>query len=984
MNNIDIYNAVISGLAGSTQNFTSQTPSADFTRFGDRSVILASAVDAQIAPSTITQAEAVLMAQVVAGIDLNRSLLGVTPNFTSMANDIVKLWTQFRGRIIPAPSGGIAIEVLNVAELRALPFNPLLVFLQRYAGVGTEKSSGWFSYMPGAVNPDDGGVWFVNVVGGRYRRDKSDCGYVNAFWFGGVGDYDPSTNAGGAYDDTALEAANNYANANKLSLYVPATDKTWLITSKRIHIDTDNVLYGDGWQKTIIVTKITAGIYIGKGAYASDITSLCYNWALRDFSIVYYGGDDAAPAPIQCLIDIVASAHAKIIEVGVGGRVERCINSARTAPWPGDVRGENYFLETKLRTSRPIFGLVYPKRYDVMFYNHGALNGSTIKGHCQIPLVGGAFLGGEPGEENSVGFGHDIRIVDFHVESNDTPGTIGIRMIAMSATTIDHVYGEGIITVVSANGCNLLGITNTYGGKNIFTNCRGITLGPNYNSNEFYGCRGIVETAGASYSPEPRAIYSDNLSVVTLGCNQEPGVADLNPIVGSTPSDVINIAANGNFVRWLSATTPWGWVAQPGYTLKFTKCGTGLADTTRTCDSVYCARLVTDTACYLPITKALGSQFLNTVISFSIKVKVNAGYAAAMAVPGLSTDVFASRSLTVDNTWIDCDDENNTVGNDWRVCQFSYLITQDMIEHGISLKLISNALADVYIADIQATFGTCVSRRFIPASITHGGQVIISQDGSISQVSAVQPGNTDAFFGQTFLQHDYVYSTASAETGWVRGPAGNWITTYVDETSSYIAKIIRISNGKLSRVNIGEDLGDIGSNIPSWYSRVGANAALASTGQPVVGTIRGRKAAIFSAGADSQALTFAGSLAEYWAVARYDGPLPFPDFIGIIAGATTGAVGVRLYGFSGLNTLAAGAYTIEKNGIADSTMPAAITTIWRAYGAAGVDDRWIGGFSVVAAQNFRGAIGLGLGFSAALTTEEAEGILAVTKEYYSK
>lgn len=183
MNNVDIYNAVISGLAGSSQNFTSQTPPADFTRFGDRSVILASAVDALIAPAAITQAEAALMGQVVAGVDFNRSLLGVTPNFPRIAADVVALWTQFRGRIVPSHSNDLIIQVETIADLEALSFNPKAVQVIRYSGLGTEKGGGWFDVDLANTRVPDGGITFANALGTHYNRANISVSVKYAAWY---------------------------------------------------------------------------------------------------------------------------------------------------------------------------------------------------------------------------------------------------------------------------------------------------------------------------------------------------------------------------------------------------------------------------------------------------------------------------------------------------------------------------------------------------------------------------------------------------------------------------------------------------------------------------------------------------------------------------------------------------------------------------------------------------------------------------------
>ncbi len=79
--------------------------------------------------------------------------------------------------------------VTTIADLRALTFNPKLVQVTRYAAAGTEAGGGQFEYISGdSTTLDDGGIWFVNAVGGRYRRSNSTSGRVYAAWYGIFGD----------------------------------------------------------------------------------------------------------------------------------------------------------------------------------------------------------------------------------------------------------------------------------------------------------------------------------------------------------------------------------------------------------------------------------------------------------------------------------------------------------------------------------------------------------------------------------------------------------------------------------------------------------------------------------------------------------------------------------------------------------------------------------------------------------------------------
>lgn len=83
----------------------------------------------------------------------------------------------------------VEATVTTIADLRALAYNPKLVHVTRYAAVGTETGGGDFEYVPGdTTTPDDGGIWFVNAVGGRYRRGNSSVGRIWSSWYGIFGD----------------------------------------------------------------------------------------------------------------------------------------------------------------------------------------------------------------------------------------------------------------------------------------------------------------------------------------------------------------------------------------------------------------------------------------------------------------------------------------------------------------------------------------------------------------------------------------------------------------------------------------------------------------------------------------------------------------------------------------------------------------------------------------------------------------------------
>ena len=121
MNNPALYDAVICGVGGSTQNLTEgQSLPANYTAFAAQAVLLATAVDNLILPIAggATEAQANLMGEIVSGLGMDRFLgntiypdapfhtLPSTPNYARIAQSIVALWQALNGQLNNVPFGG--------------------------------------------------------------------------------------------------------------------------------------------------------------------------------------------------------------------------------------------------------------------------------------------------------------------------------------------------------------------------------------------------------------------------------------------------------------------------------------------------------------------------------------------------------------------------------------------------------------------------------------------------------------------------------------------------------------------------------------------------------------------------------------------------------------------------------------------------------------------------------------------------------------
>jgi len=127
-NNTAIYNAALAGaIGGSCQRWLTKQFGGDYTDLVADCVIFATAVDTEIAPMDVNQAEADLMAAICQQVVSGRYLRGLTAfGMQNVAKSIKALWTETNGDIDPAPiPGSLApfphVWYVNPASLAATP-----------------------------------------------------------------------------------------------------------------------------------------------------------------------------------------------------------------------------------------------------------------------------------------------------------------------------------------------------------------------------------------------------------------------------------------------------------------------------------------------------------------------------------------------------------------------------------------------------------------------------------------------------------------------------------------------------------------------------------------------------------------------------------------------------------------------------------------------------------------------------------------------
>lgn len=188
------------------------------------------------------------------------------------------------------------------------------------------------------------------------------------------------------------------------------------------------------------------------------------------------------------------------------------------------------------------------------------------------------------------------------------------------------------------------------------------------------------------------------------------------------------------------------------------------------------------------------------------------------------------------------------------------------------------------------------------------------------------------------------------------------------------AYVSAVAGAKLTALVVGDDFPDNGA---TWPARNGSALSPFSTGRPSIGAINGRRAPLFAVNAAAQSYVLPVNQAEYWAVARWDGALPFAANSGIVGGP--GAVSARLLANTGTSSLVSSG-TITRDGAASLVCDAS-THVWRSVGTPGADDKQVGAY-YTGANNWIGPIGLVMAFNAALTADEASQILTLVNRYF--
>lgn len=863
-----------------------------------------------------------------------------------------------------------AMKGLLVSGVKHVHIESHTTFGDGGGGIFDVKSNTGSAY----ASDDDGTQILVGAAGATgasalIRRDRF-TGDTNAKWFGAHGNLsfsltgsyiNPASITGGTNDNAAIIAAAAFAVANKKGLYIPAG--IYLFDSTQLHFSRGLRITGDP-KRTVIVSRINKPFVIG------TLTDFCFEVGIKDIDILCYE-DHSGDPEYWVAVDLYATSNSLI---DFGGRGWDYNLRSVHESIEGDARGENYLTTFNFRQMSYANGLPFPPKTGVVCHIEGQVNGSTFSCDVSNPVTAGLILkGGLKGN-----LGSTIVIEDVTCDTCDN----AVIIETGGGITIRRIYAESCANSVTIDDAFLVDITNVRGGDVVVTDCQGVGFGESVA--RLVNVRSQVKNRGASFGQATKSVKSTNVGILSTGHNFEVGLNHRHPVCHHSQLDARNLFANGDFSRWIGSV-PWLWRTTPGYSPVFTKCGTGLSNTTKSAGVPYCCRVLGATSGEFYITPPLGDQYLGTTISISIKVKLEAGY-AGLCVKGNDPTTFDSASGSravneTDDAWIECPDEAG--GSNWRLVTFSWVIDQGHCDNGIALQMATNAECDIYLSEFQADFGVAVPRGYVPAREVLGGVVGIKRNGTIEIDSASKPAiSVDPITSQALVAGDRATDTTGATGGW-RYTGSIWSPILETDVEILKSRLVAATNGKLVRAVIGEDFPDSGT-LDTWPAFVGAVCTSVGTGRPTLGALRGRKAGIWSGTTNATGYTFSSSTKELWAVARYDDAIPFTHNVGLISGQTGSGNVNRLLG---LNTASAllNDGTVTRDGGVTLTVVQGSSYIWRSTAATtGTDSRQIGCSDSAAVNNWQGAIACALGFSDQLTTEEAETVLALLKWYYGK
>lgn len=653
-----------------------------------------------------------------------------------------------------APNGTITVSE-NLSSFTVKASSGICSFELRATEAGTETEE-----TPSSV-PGDVGVKLTQLESQMAQNAKK--AFFSVTDFGAKGDYNPDTDTG--TDDTA--AFQNALNALQpyQTLFIPKG--IYKITNTLTTPNKAVFIKGDGLHSIIF-----GNVGVDKDVLFIPKDPLGLNTCnLKDFAIL--GKASAGRAGLYA-----EALGFSDIDIYIGGGFQYMMYMYKNDALKGGLECSTIKLTTIQSNAKFNFSFVPPKPVHG-FYLDGYAN--ECKFHMELQgLTGyGLYMKGSYSSGNNstiVGSFQAITLNAIKIEGTSFKTKlhdIHCEVVGSPAISISGLK-HGEITNCSGS----LTLTNSIDTK-VSHNNGEVTISSDCVDCEVSG--GVSD--GLPLANTSKTFYSDSYRTYNSGSGSWANT-------GYNKNSVINTVLNGNMERFVTNIAKQLWGAKGEYLA--TQCGVGLADTTKTSHSDFCAKIEVRTGSgnmvYFDIFQPGElAGYEGNVVWFSAKVKIIQGKSHVQLSPsnaGLAytREILATNFPTVENGFI-------------RVMLLAK-VTADMVTNGVQGRFHNPAVnsvdSSIYVSEVMGGLGTNIPHEYINPS-TFGGvrkKCVVEKGLLRTYMDALPTTGGDPLFDMNWVKGDYIVNknpVVSGTTpnrivtkGWIRLTSGKTHTLYTD------------------------------------------------------------------------------------------------------------------------------------------------------------------------------------------------------------
>lgn len=593
----------------------------------------------------------------------------------------------------------------------------------------------------------DAGLWQIFDGKGHIDLTWSKTPGIYPHWFGATGTFNPDANPDLSTDDAPAfqKALQSISRAQTLRVPLGCYKlKSSLITPEQVTIlgeGLGSVLWGELSDPNGTLLHLGPTDPTGPGASETLV---------RDLSIVGGGSPGrnaiAARSMCRCVLDnLHVSGHYQYIL-----QVSR--QSEGITPEEG---GGIECSEINLTMAFPC--TFYPFQYRVPFPVHGVYNrgwSNAVKYRLHFSSLSGIGIH----LDGTFGSGNNCSI------EGSLQGIQGQAVLVKNGTktSLTNLHCEANVQDIKLINLSKPSIGPNVCGNVTLESCWGASI--QQHSGELVidaQCRGTLVLAGADN--DNTSLINHSLSTMTIGENPVFVNGASAFTAGFSIGDHQNLILNGDMSRWLEGMGSeqlWGF----GGWYVGTRCGTGQADTTRTRNAPFCARLQeregwgSVAECLLMEGSTLPETMAGQLLVISAKVKAVKGDAYIHATHRGESDwgwgqLVRQFSIPVEN------------GFSLFTCAFR--VTAAMCQHGAVVRVAFPNGAIIYLSELMAVFGTASPRDFVRRTETIDGQHALRNGLLISYAPAMPTDQGDPVFSRPAQRGDMIYNSVPEERGGV-------------------------------------------------------------------------------------------------------------------------------------------------------------------------------------------------------------------------